>query len=270
MKMKNTLILIALSLLAFSCREENYELKIRSEANLLIVDARVESSTKKVKVNLTKSTEFLGNNPVNYINDALVFIKVDEEDEQMLIFLEDGNYELENIKVDEGTNYQLRIVDGEDEYFSTTKMLNIIPVNSFVFEEAFSFGTTTNKRYNFNMILNIDLKNTNYYLTETSVYDTSRNEFRTSRYQEWDDGAYNSNPALFPFFVNDYLEGDSLYIQFSHISEQTFQFYESLGEVGGQNPSSLAPANPTSNLSNGAIGTFGAYATFEKYLVVKP
>lgn len=121
------------------------------------------------------------------------------------------------------------------------------------------------------MILNIDLSQTDYFLTESEIVDSKdqKNKGETSRLP-WDDESYDSNPALFPFFIQTYLLNDSVRVKFSHISKDSYDFYSTLQEVEGQNPSSTAPANPTSNFSNGAIGNFGAFSTFDTTIVITP
>lgn len=110
--MKNLLI-ISLIIIFSSCEKKGYDLKVSDTEPLLIVDGRVEKNTKKVKISLTKSTDFFGDNPIDYVNDASVFLSVNGEGEQQLIFIDSGAYEIENVLVDEGTRYDLRIVDGQ-------------------------------------------------------------------------------------------------------------------------------------------------------------
>lgn len=153
-------------------------------------------------------------------------------------------------------------------------MLNLVPIDVFSFSEpTISFGKVledTTQYLNFDMLLNIDLSQTNYYITETKVVLNTNPEFFNNEeaYLFWDDGSYVSNPAFFPYFVSDFPELSRVNVRFSHISKETFDFYSSLDDVAGQSPSSIAPANPTSNISNGAVGSFGAYATFDTTIVV--
>ena len=263
---------ILISILIFSsCREEGYDLEVRTTDPILIVDGRIESNTGQARVVLTNSTDFLGDNPVDYVNDANVFIAIDGGEEQMLNFQDSGYYLLDNVKVDEGTNYSLRIVHGENEYEATTSMLKVQPIDFFYFEETPGFGGGDGPTYNFNMILNIDLAQDDYYITESEVI-LSKEEDRIGdeAYLPWNDEAYDSNPALFPFFVEEYPDSTLVNVRFSHIPQENYEFYESLTEVETQNPSSLAPSNPTSNISNGAIGSFGAFATFDTTIVIFP
>ena len=129
--MKQILYFISAIFILSACQQENYDLNITNGDPILIVDARIESHTQKASVKLTNSTEFLGDNPEVYINDASVFISVNGEAESQLDFLEDGQYELENVLVDEKTKYNLRIVINQMEYTSESEMLNLVPIKFF-------------------------------------------------------------------------------------------------------------------------------------------
>lgn len=269
--MRKAIQIALFSIVFWSCQKENYELDIKSTDSILIVDGRVQSNKGDVMVNLSKTTGFLGNNPQSLVGDASVFITVNGGDEQMLEYIGEGNYRLDTVNVAVGTDYNLRIVWNEQEFTSFTTMKEMVPVGTFIFEETPSFGPQEDgPTFNFNMILNIDLTQVNYYITEAFVYDSITGEFIDRASLHWDDEAYTNNPAFFPFFVKDFPVGDSVYVKFSQITFETFNFYNTLSDVGGQNPSSLAPANPTSNITNGAIGDFGAFATYEARFVIVP
>jgi len=266
--MKSILTIISITLILFSCQEKGYDLKVKSIDPILIVDARVESHTQKAKVKLTKSTDFLGDNPEKYENDASVFLSVNGGSEVELVFLDSGRYELQNVIVDEGTTYKLRIVDGQNEYKAETKMLNIIPVDFFPISEALSFGKESKDTftyYAFDMLVNLDFSEVDYFITETNVTYNPNPDlfFGEDAYLSWSDEPYDANPAFFPYYVSDFPEFTKVNVRFSHINKENYDFYESLGDVADQSPSSIAPSNPLSNISNGAIGSFGAFATFD-------
>ena len=273
--MMRNLFFISILFVFFSCEKKDYDLKVNTVDPILIVDARVESHTQIARVKLTRSTDFLGDNPEDFVNDALVFLSVNGGEEVQLSFTDSGSYQLENVLVTEETEYDLRIVDGQNEYTSSSKMLNVVPVSYFPTSESLTIGQDLEdsaKYYSFDMLVNIDLTKTNYYITEAEVTLNTNPEFFTNKdsYLPWNDEAYDSNPAFFPYFVSEFPLYSEVNVRFSHINQESYDFYESLNEVGGQSPSSIAPSNPTGNISNGAIGTFGAFATFDTTIVIYP
>lgn len=267
--MKKIIFVLLSIVLLSSCQEENYDLKVSNNDPVLVVDARVLSNLKSIEVNLSQSTDFLGDNPQKFVNDASIFVKINDNDEFQLDFLENGNYLGENVIVEENTKYDLRIVWNDNEYTSSASMFNVVPINYFFIEESSFGGKDGEPLFTFDMILNIDLNYTNYYLTEGEVVASKDEEIvGDDAYLQWDDENYASNPALFPFFVAQYPDSTLVKVKFSHVSKEVYDFYSSLGDVGSQNPSSIAPANPLSNITNGAIGSFGAFAIFDTTIVI--
>ena len=270
--MKRILLYISVVLISLTaCQKKNYDLEITGSVPILIVDARVHSHTTSALVNLSSSTDFLGDNPQDIIEDALVFINTNGTGETQLTYLKNGNYELANIAVAPGSTYELRIEWQSQSYSASTELLDVVPISFFVFEENPSFGGKDEEpSFNFNMILNLDFDKTDYFLTEATTYDSITGDFVKKDYLQWADESYTTNPALFPFFVQEYPLGDSIRVEFNHVTFETFEFYNSLSEVADQTPGSIAPANPLSNISNGAIGNFGAFATDANYFVITP
>ena len=257
-------LLLIISL--FSCRKEGYDLKIRNADPILIVDARVESNTRRVIVDLSTTTDFLGDKPKKNVDNASVFVKINNLPESQLEFIGEGNYELLEVLISEGTKYELRIVWENKEYTSSTEMLKTIPIDLFTFvEEPFEEEPT----YAFYMMLNIDLNQTDYFLTEAFMYDSISGDYIDRTYLQWDDRLYDSNPATFPYF-EDYPLNSAVRVKFSHINKVTSDFYLALEQVEEQNPGSLAPANPPSNITNGAIGDFGTFATTDTIILIAP
>jgi len=269
--MKNLYIITTLILFLSACTDK-IDLKIQNSEPVLIVEAKIKSIEKELRVELSKSTEFddTPNSPL-WIANANVFVTINGEAEVEVPYTENGKYIIENILVDAGTKYNLRIVWGEKEYKSSSSMREIIPILDIKFAAAFRPGNNDEDGipHEIQMFVNPPLDSTDYYFTRISILDTFTNNWINESYLQWNDEIYSKGPALFPY-RETFAIGDSLKVEFSHISKEVFEFYETLDDVKRQNPSSLAPMNPTSNISNDAIGYFGAFKTYQKYIRVKP
>jgi hypothetical protein len=66
---------------------------------------------------------------------------------------------------------------------------------------------------------------------------------------------------------NTLISGDSIVVALQTIDQGVFDYLRTLGQADN-NMASATPANPTSNISNGALGYFSAYAVTSKGIVI--
>ncbi len=63
---------------------------------------------------------------------------------------------------------------------------------------------------------------------------------------------------------------DIVHVELHSISKETYDYYNTLSDIiGGNMEGSSAPANPTTNLNNGALGYFGAFAISSRTIVIE-
>jgi hypothetical protein len=60
-------------------------------------------------------------------------------------------------------------------------------------------------------------------------------------------------------------------VQLLSIDKPTYDYYRTLDNIltSDRSPTSLSPANPTTNISNGSLGYFTAYAIDSMKIVLK-
>jgi hypothetical protein len=60
-----------------------------------------------------------------------------------------------------------------------------------------------------------------------------------------------------------------MFVELWGIDKGVYEYYSTLREIlGGAGPSTASPANPTSNISGGAMGYFSAFTVARKWRVV--
>jgi hypothetical protein len=63
--------------------------------------------------------------------------------------------------------------------------------------------------------------------------------------------------------------GDTLEVKMYCVDKNIYNYFFSLGQITGNNSfNSASPANPNSNLSNGALGYFSAHTVARQKLLV--
>ncbi|MDI6804552.1 MAG: DUF4249 domain-containing protein [Bacteroidota bacterium] len=63
--------------------------------------------------------------------------------------------------------------------------------------------------------------------------------------------------------------GDTLTVKLLSIDKAAFDYYKTLIDIISMMPTSISPANPNTNLSNGALGYFAAYTIDTKQIILK-
>jgi hypothetical protein len=68
------------------------------------------------------------------------------------------------------------------------------------------------------------------------------------------------------------LPGDTVVVRLYSLAKSTYDYFNTVNAILGsdRSPTSLAPANPNTNLSNGSLGYFAAYAVDSMNIVLPP
>ena len=89
----------------------------------------------------------------------------------------------------------------------------------------------------------------------------------TENYRLYDD--QYSNGKVTELRVARATQGDTFRIELMSLDKSTYGYYRTLSDLLYQNPFfGSTPANPNSNLSNGALGYFGACAISTRTIVI--
>ena len=64
--------------------------------------------------------------------------------------------------------------------------------------------------------------------------------------------------------------GDTLTVDLHSIDEATYWYFHTLRDIlsSDRSPTSLSPANPNTNLTNGSLGYFSAYAADSRMIIL--
>lgn len=172
-----------------------------------------------------------------------------------------------------GNTYSLRIeLDGTIYEASSTMppltnidSITIIPTNSFFGGNG--QGQETPKFWAFvNYTDSVDYQN--YYAIRTSYFDSLSNDYVTDYRIADDDLSDGISTRSFTTF-NRFETGDTVDIEFASIDATTHLYFKTLEDaISGAGFQSAAPANPTNNFSNAALGYFGAWSKVnEQYII---
>ncbi len=253
---------LLLVVLLSSC-EQVIDLPLRDSDARLVIEGGITDDPGSCRVRLSRVVNYDQSNDPLLVSGASVLI-YDNGAEYSLTEMETGMYVNPQLIGIPGHAYRLVVtVDGET-YSSNSFMNSKVEIDSLSFEKQSFFMDT-------NLVTHIHFKDPagieNYYRYRFSKGGPLNNEIQIDRDlffdgQDINQPLFGQGPKLFP--------GDTMFIELWGIDKGVYEYYSTLREIlGGAGPSTASPANPTSNISGGAMGYFSAFTVARKWRVVE-
>ena len=262
-------ILVCIGLINSSCRKViDIELK---EANpRLVVESIISDKNVPFEVKLSTTQNYFSQSEPPAVTSALVIISDDMGNIDTLLHTINGIYKTPISKQGvEDRTYRLYIKNKNKEYTAFAKLNGQLPMDSISY-------TYLNKSFGFlepGYYINLHTferpKEGDFYRWLLFRNDTLLID--PFKYMYADDKLVNGNKIdlQFPFRYNP---NDSVRIVQWAINKEYFDYLTDLDTQLGRSgsPFDAPPANPRTNLSNGALGYFAAVASQEKSLRIEP
>lgn len=242
--------LFIISALFVSC-EDVIELDLNESAPHLVIVGEITNQTDQQVVTLSKTVPFTSESRFEGISNAQV--EVVDGHGTVFRFTErsPGVYVADHFAGIEFETYELHVsVDGK-AYTASSQMPPLVGIDSVGTAVSDLFGEE--QKY-------VALKyqdpphEPNYYRYLISVNDGPV-QFVYVASDKFNDGKYVSERLGNP--DEDLVTGDAVVVYMQCVDKAMFDFWNA---VQATNPGTAAPANPPSNISNGALGYFGAYS----------
>ena len=270
----NKFILILISVVSFSSCQKVVNIDLNSSAPQIVIEGEVSDQPGPYTVVLTKTVNYDQSNTFPPVQGASVTINDDAGNSELLIEASPGVYKTINLQGVVGRTYTLNVVADNKDYQAVSKLNSPVNIDTLDAENASGFGGGGGGGGNSGPKSKVVIAKftdpigiVNYYrfmesingITTTSINITSDNlrdgtlieqRLRT-----------NSDFKILPF--------DSVSIQLRSIDFGVFEYFRTFNRTGGGAFNSSTPANPSSNISNGALGYFSAYSVKSKSIVIQ-
>jgi hypothetical protein len=167
-----------------------------------------------------------------------------------------------------GRTYTLKVISGDQEYDGSSTMFSHVNIDSLKLVkndgQRFDFGGNNKKHTNVDIHCFFrDPEEKNFYRIKVFRNDTINNE----NYRLYDDQYTNGQET--ELRVANATAGDTFRVELLSLDQATYGYYRTLEDLLHTNPIfGSTPANPNNNLSNGALGYFGACAVSYKIIIV--
>jgi hypothetical protein len=254
MKITN-LTAVILSLLLFSCKKI-VTLKLNNAPAAIVIQGEVTNNSGPYYVTINRPVDFYADNTFPPVSGAAVVITSNSGQTDSLTELSPGIYGTHTLQGAPGEQYNLSVTVGGVNYTAASTMPSTVNLDSISFVSNSGFG-----RKRISAVANFQdpRGEKNYYqFIEyiNGVRDTKDLFLFDDRLS---DGRYIENTL---FNDSSYMQqGDDVEVDLQCIDSAVYNYFFQLFTSGGAGSfnTSASPANPTSNISNGAYGYFSAH-----------
>lgn len=261
-----TFILIFLVLLFSNC-EKVIDVDLNVASPSIVIEATLTNSNNLVQVLISKTGSYFGSNSIQTVSNATVLLEDDTGREFELIEVKSGIYQsMRKINPMPGRKYKI-MVTSEGETYEAESMLNYpveIETLTSNYTEGYSF---LRSGYNVNLYFQDPETIRNYY--RLKIYVNGKSEELDNDFIIFDDENINGQYIELRIRRKIFDLGDKVSFELVSLDKGAFEYFNSLQELISVNPGSTAPANPTSNFSNGALGYFSAFSSDRKTIVIE-
>lgn len=240
-----------ISLSLVSCEKE-IDIDLNEADQKVVIVGNVSNLEEPATVRITRSIAFDQPNDFPAVTNGTVEITRffgTEEETFILSEVLPGVYQTETPIGQQGAKFKLRVVVDGEIYEAECTMPDQTEIVDFYFDELFpgslfpglDFLDVGGRKdfYKGNLFINGELQ-PDIFITDDTFTD----------------GQINS--VLFGGPDLEFNSGDTVMVQVDHIDEAIYNYWLTLQQ--NVNDATAAPANPDTNLSNGALGYFSAFS----------
>jgi len=256
MDMKKGIVYIGVLFLPAACKKAIH-VDLNNAASQLVIEGEIVNGGVP-QVRLSRSVNFSASNSYPPVSGATV--RVTDSNNTVTAVLREsapGSYISKTFTGVPGHVYQLEVTADGKTYRASSKMPRIVPLDSV----SFAVNTDFNNKQDINAIVNFQDPPGpgNYYqFTESVKGRLIPNIFVFE--DRLSDGRYIEQPL---FNDSAYLQRkDTLLLTMNCVDKNVYDYFYTLsGVTGNNNFQAATPANPNSNISNGALGYFSAHTS---------
>ncbi len=252
--MKHHIIQLTIFLLLicfFSSCEKVIDLKLDTSSPSIVIQGNVFDHDGPYKIQISKTVAFTEPNIFPAVTNARVTISDNLGNSETLTESSPGTYITSTLKGKSGVTYTLTVETEGKTYTALSTMPEPVNIDRIYIRKS-DVGNGREVAFDFQDPPDID----NYYRVLEYINDSLKT------------GVNVGNDKLYPGKIITYSlgsssikedsvlqSGDKVKIQFECIDKGVYEYFRT---TKGNSDQSTSPTNPTSNISNGALGYFSA------------
>ena len=252
-------IYLCCALFLFVGCEELIDIDLNDADPRIVIEANLSNLGSVQRIRVSRTVPFNASVNAQAVTDAV--LQVSDSRGRVYHFLheEEGNYIARDFMPSSGQNYALQAEVAGQLYESSCYMPDYVDVDSTgivkeqVFGESYYFAT-----FKFNDPADVS----SYYKYDISINDAP-SRFASVFSDKFNNGLYVTHQVSDRDL--DLKPGDNITVRRYCVDEKVFNYWN---EYQSTNPGSAAPGNPTSNISNNALGYFSVASAQEFFMEI--
>ncbi len=266
------LLAVISSLALISC-EKVIDLDLNTAEPRIVIEGNITSEPAPYIVTLSTSGDYYTAEGIVPISGASITITDELNHTDTLYEYRDGIYLTNNITSEANRTYTLVVNYNNKEYSGSETLPHKVYIDSLSYEKM-EFGGPggggegEEKSYYIIYCSFLDpIETIDYYRFDVLVNGLPSGGFR-SYYYLASDQLFNGQILEYPIRWVEALPGDTINISLQTIGFNTYEYFRTLNDALSSGGMGSTPYNPVTNLSNNALGYFGAYAADSKTIVL--
>ena len=268
--MKNVLFLSALIILSLTACEKTVTLDLDQTQTRVVIEGQVTDVSTQNFVKISRSTGFYNTGKTTRITDATVMVEDNEGNAYPFVHYPGDHADSVGFYFPEvpfsgvaGRTYKLTVMSGGEIYEATDQLFRVVPIDKLEYrinENEESDPDHPGRFYELLLFVKEPQDTRDYYLFKSYRNDSLKFMNETDVYFADDELiGENIDGIPLPLF---YGTGDKAGVEVYSLSRDAFVYYRDLQKLLNNDGGLFGtpPANPRSNLSNGALGLFQASA----------
>lgn len=256
--------LVLFFLIFLSSCEEVMDIPLNNASPAIVIEGTITTSPGPYTVKISQTTNYYNPGKITGLSGALVFVNDHQGHQWHFSEKNPGFYQNNGFKGTPGITYTLKVSLNGKKYEGTSVMQKPVSIDSLTVK-YFPGSRFAKKGYYIILFFTDPPGKGNYY--RVKMYKGSRPNVVI---QVLNDELTDGNQIKYSLYGADYQSGDTAVVELQSIDKDVFEYLLTLSYVTAANTSETTStsANPTSNLSGGALGYFGALAVSRKTLVI--
>jgi hypothetical protein len=255
-----TPILIFLVIALVSCKKE-IQIKLNSKESKVVIEADIAGSNRNNTVHITQTGGLSRSNDFTPVSGALVIITDGQGYQETLTEEQTGYYHTSAFAGVAGRTYYMTVLYDNKTYEAQSTIQTPVKLDTVLVIRGSYAGTAMDGF----MPVYTDVAGTKNYYRFVQFLNGKRIPGSILRDDEFTDG----QPARQPIMRMDlHLQpGDKYEVEMQCVDQAIYKYFTSKAQTA--NMENAAPANPVSNISNGALGYFNVFMPQNDKVVIQ-
>ena len=253
------LLTISIIVILSSCQKV-INVDLNNATPHIVIEGLITDGPGPYNVIISKSGSYFNQPVLPPVSGAVVIISDNVGTIDTLDEMKPGIYFTSKTLGIPGHTYTLKVISEKNVYMGTSTMHSHVRIDSLGLVKTLTqhIGFGGDVRSNINVSIHCYFKDPvekNFYRIKVITNDS----IRMGEYRLYDDQYTNGQET--DLRVGGAVAGDTDVIELFSLDNQTYEYYRTLEDLLNTNPIfGSTPANPNTNLDNGALGYFGAAA----------